>query len=451
MRWILFLTGCFWLVTGLQAQDSVALGLRALLSRAENNYHNLKANNYELEASRANIKLQKQRIIPQLDAAYQAGLATHNNITGMFYPQSILPISGPPAAGNDYSPVTGSAASLLLQWQPGVFGERVSKINLAEAQARSIQSKNAEEIFNHKVKLSNAYIDLLYYQQLLQIYDENIRIANDQMRQVKVLAVTGLKPGVDTALIMAELSRTRIEYLKIRNSWSGLLSAMQEMVASDSVILVKDSAFFTRIPRGMNIDSMEHPHQQALRMQVEESKIQRLSISKLTAPHLTFWGTGNARGSGVDYSGISKTWDGFNLNRFNYGAGVQVSVPLLNHAEVQTRLRQQDWLTKAGQERFNQVSETLNLQRKLAETNYNNALAVLRETPVQVQAAAYGFHAMQIRYTNGLVNYTELLETQTAMLKAKIEWIKSQAELWKALLYRATVNGNLDLFINEVY
>jgi hypothetical protein len=226
---------------------------------------------------------------------------------------------------------------------------------------------------------------------------------------------------------------------------------MQEMVASDSVILVKDSAFFTRIPRGMNIDSMEHPHQQALRMQVEESKIQRLSISKLTAPHLTFWGTGNARGSGVDYSGISKTWDGFNLNRFNYGAGVQVSVPLLNHAEVQTRLRQQDWLTKAGQERFNQVSETLNLQRKLAETNYNNALAVLRETPVQVQAAAYGFHAMQIRYTNGLVNYTELLETQTAMLKAKIEWIKSQAELWKALLYRATVNGNLDLFINEVY
>ncbi len=450
MRWILFLTICFCVDAGLMAQDSIQLGLRELLSRAELNYHNLKANNYDLEASRVNIKLQEQRIIPQLDAAYQAGLATHNNITGMVYPQNILPISGPPSAGNDYSPVTGSAASLLLQWQPGVFGERSAKINLAEAQAKTVQSKNAEAIFNHKVKLSNTYLDVLYYQQLLKIYDENIKIAREQLRQVKVLTITGLKPGVDTALIMAELSRTRIEYLKIKNAWSVLLSALQELAACDSVILVKDSVFFTGMPNGINVDTIEHPMQQALRMQVEESKIQHLSISKLTAPRLSLWGTGYARGSGVDYTGISKTWDGLNLNRFNYGAGVQISVPLLNHAEVQTRLQQQDWLTKAGQERYSQVTEALTVQRKLAETNYKNALAVVKETPVQVQAAAYAFHAMQIRYTNGLVNYNELLQTQTALLKAKTEWMKSQAELWKALLYKATVNGNLNLFINQV-
>ena len=183
---------------------------------------------------------------------------------------------------------------------------------------------------------------------------------------------------------------------------------------------------------------------------MEESKIKRITISKLTAPHLSFWGTTYVRGSGVNYNGVVKKFDGFNLNRFNYGAGVQLTVPLLNHAEVQTRLQQQDWLIKTEQEKLNQVSLELKEQRKLSEATFLNAVSIVQETPVQVHSAEYAFNAMQIRYTTGLVNYTELLQTQSGLLKAKIELTKSQAELWKALLYKAAVSGDLNLFINQV-
>ena len=69
---------------------------------------------------------------------------------------------------------------------------------------------------------------------------------------------------------------------------------------------------------------------------------------------------------------------------------------------------------------------------------------------MQVHAAEYAFEAMQIRYTNGLVNYSELLQTQSDLLKSKIEMCKSQAELWKALLYKAAVEGDIQIFIIQL-
>ena len=449
MRWIFIAFTCFF-VNRAKAQDTVHLSLPEILQLAESNYPKLKENLFQLEASRSNIKLQQQFNNPHLDAAYQANIATHNNITGMWLPQFVLPISGPPSSMNDYSPVTGSAASLLFQWQTGVFGDRKAEVAAAVATSKTVEAKNTQEIFNHKVKVSIQFIDVVYYQQLLKLYKENIHISEKQLKQVKVLAVTGLRPGIDTALIQSELSQTRIEWLKIVSLYDNVLSSLQESVASDSIIVSRDTSFYSIVPVGITSDTTEHPFGKTARLIIEEGKTKRIAITKLTAPHLSFWATTYARGSGVNYTGAIKTFDGFNLNRFNYGAGVQISVPLLNHAEVKTRLQQQDWIIKAEQENLNQVSIALKKQRKLSASTFENAMVIIKETPVQVHAAEYAFNAMQIRYTTGLINYSELLQTQSGLLKAKIELAKSQAELWKALLFKAAVYGNLNLFINQV-
>jgi outer membrane protein len=174
-RWIFLSAALSLFRLQVKPQDTVRLSLQEVLIMAETNYPKLKANSYELEASKATIKVQKQTNIPQLDAAYQANLATTNNITGMFFPQYVLPMTGPPSSENDYSPVTGSVASLLFQWQPGFFGERKSKINLAIAASQTIQSKKEQEIFNHKVKVSNQYIDIVCFQQLLKLYEDKVK------------------------------------------------------------------------------------------------------------------------------------------------------------------------------------------------------------------------------------------------------------------------------------
>lgn len=449
MRWIFFVTGCFFL-TVIKAQDTVHLSLADVLNIAESNYPKLKSNRYQLEASKANIKIQQQTLIPQLDAAYQANLATHNNITGMFFPQYTLPMTGPSSPNNDYGPVTGSAASLLLQWQPGIFGERVSNINLATASSQTLQSKNEQDVFTHKIKVSSQYIDIVYIQRLLKLYEENIRISENQLRQVKVLTGTGLRPGVDTALIQSELSRSRIEWIKIRNVFAGAIASLQESLATDSVVIGKDELLYTSVPQQTLADTIENPFIKTARLSIEEANAKRISISKLSVPRLSIWGTTYARGSGVDYTGAVKTFNGFALNRFNYGAGVQLSVPLLRQTEIKTKLQQQDWLIKSEQEKLNQVSSALKEQKKYADIAFANARSIATETPIQVRSAEYAFTSMQVRYTNGLVNYTELLQTQSVLLKAKIDQANSQSEWWKALLYKAAVYGDINLFVKQV-
>lgn len=64
---------------------------------AEKNYPSIAAKKAQTQAAPKEIEIQKNTIIPTLDAAYQADYATYNNITGMAFPQYIIPISRPPS------------------------------------------------------------------------------------------------------------------------------------------------------------------------------------------------------------------------------------------------------------------------------------------------------------------------------------------------------------------
>ena len=75
----------------------------------------------DIEAARQNVALARQTRLPAVGAGYQLGLATYNNVTGMFLPGSFLPISGPPSAENDAPPAPGSALSVLTAWQPWIL------------------------------------------------------------------------------------------------------------------------------------------------------------------------------------------------------------------------------------------------------------------------------------------------------------------------------------------
>src|SRR5215467_7726415 len=87
-------------VCWLYAQPTFSQGgpiptLRELLESAEKNYPLLKSKLMEVEAAKKGIETIKKTIVPSLDASYQVDYATYNNITGMFYPQYILPMTGP--------------------------------------------------------------------------------------------------------------------------------------------------------------------------------------------------------------------------------------------------------------------------------------------------------------------------------------------------------------------
>jgi hypothetical protein len=57
---------------------------------------------------------------------------------------------------------------------------------------------------------------------------------------------------------------------------------------------------------------------------------------------------------------------------------------------------------------------------------------------------------MQSRYGSGLANFADLMQAQYALVKAAADNKAAYMAVWKALLYKAAVNGDLNLFLNQV-
>ena len=124
-----------------QIQDDTLIHLNDAIQLGEERYPLIKAKKYESIAAERNIDAVKYTSrMPAVDATYQAGFGTANNLTGIFYPYGVLPMTGPPSSGNNYTPATGSAASVLLNWQAVTFGQKEAQINVSQAEAHSIKS-----------------------------------------------------------------------------------------------------------------------------------------------------------------------------------------------------------------------------------------------------------------------------------------------------------------------
>ena len=98
------------------------------------------------------------------------------------------------------------------------------------------------EIFQHKINVINAYLDVLTANELVKVYEENLKRTETNLSLVNTLVINGIKPGVDSALLKAEASKAKIELLnsqKIQRAGNYLLS---QFLASDTTIAFSDTA-----------------------------------------------------------------------------------------------------------------------------------------------------------------------------------------------------------------
>lgn len=425
--------------------------MKALLQLAEDSYPLLKSKAWEVKAAEKAITTSKNSLIPSLDASYQVNYATYNNITGMVYSPLLVPISGPPAAANHYEGVFGSATSLLLNWQPVTFGQRGSRVNFSRAGAQYARADAGNEIFQHKIRVINAYLDIITATELEKVYQENLARTEATLLIARSLVINGIKPGVDTALLKAEMSRAKVELLNSRKYKEQTIITLSGLLATDKLPAVTDTSYFIKLPAGyMPADTTVNPLLLLYNSNIALSKARKKVLGKTAMPTLGIWGTAYARGSGIDYNGNVKSADGLAFQRYNYGLGVQLSIPILQFTKIRSQVRQQDFLIRSNEEKLNEVTLQVRKQDELADTTLGTALMVSKETPLYYESASFAYKAMQSRYGSGLANFADLMQAQYALVKAAADNKAAYMAVWKALLYKAAVNGDLNLFLNQV-
>lgn len=425
--------------------------LPELLKQAEANYPLLKAKGYEVQARKDQVAFTKSTALPSLEAAYQLNYATYNNITGMAVGQGFVPISGPPSSDNTYDAVFGSAGGLVMNWDAVTFGQRKSKVNSAKAYQDYQQADHDQEIFQHQIRTANTYLDLVMTHELVKVYAQNLERAENNVRIIKSLTRSGLRPGTDTALFKAELSRAKIELLnfeRIKGTQQALLS---ELLGGNEGVYNIDSSFFKTLPAiAADTSSLNHPLIRLSASRLLINQFERTSLQRSLYPKLSFWGTAYARGSGIRYDGQVNSQDGLSFSRYNYGAGLVLSVPLLRFTNVRHQTNAQESLIKAEVEKLNLVKLQLDKQNQVADITLSNALKIAQESPSFYQSSEFSYRTLLSRYNSGLVNYADLIQAQYALIKSEVDLKKAYLDAWKALLYKAAVQGNINIFLNQL-
>jgi len=437
------------------AQDTLKNGreltLSAAIQQAIANYPLLKSKGYEVEAARKNIDLDKNTLVPSLDVAYQANLATANNITGQFYPTDMIPMTGPVFSSNNYTPAFGTAASLLLNWQPWTFGWRTAKINTSKAEVTSKTADSENEIFKHTIQVMSQYLDVLLASKLLEVFEKNIDRTSFDLKQARILSVSGLRPGVDTALFLAELSKAKIDLLNARKALQTQKVALSQLLVRDTAFTLVDTGFFMRLPApgaGAAASTVQHPALKFSQSQLDLSRSKEDLLKKYWLPKLNIWGSGFARGSGVYPDGTIKAADGWGFSRYNYGLGFQLAFPILKYPEVRLQRQQQRFTSQSLEELVKETNLQLSKQQTISEVTLQYAREAAKETPVQCQAVDYAFQALLKRYNAGLVNFADLIQAQYSLVRTETDLQKSYWEVWKALLFKTAVTGDVNIFLN---
>jgi outer membrane protein len=426
--------------------------LPLLLQKAAQEYPALKAARLQQQITAQEVHVAKNKFNPSLQASYQLNYSTYNNITGMVYPASIIPISGPPSAGNTMSGVFGSATSLLLNWQAITFGQKAAETALAQTAAGVSSAETDYAVLQHSVKTANQYLDLIQLLAQQEVQRENIRRMQILFTQTQSLVAAGLRPGVDTALVRADLVKAGLDLsLSQQQSQSGLI-ALRQLVNDSTLQMPRDTSFFYNTPAiSINYtDSLQHPLLSFFDASIARDKASRNLLSKSTAPSLGVWGTTYARGSGIAYNGSVHSTDGLGFQRYNYGLGLQVSLPLLQGITIRPRLQQHDLQIKADEEKRKETVSQLSSQLQQAETLLQYTQTALKQNQQVVKSAQFAYETLAGRYEAGLANYADLAQASFQWVKAATEIRSNTIAIWKTLLYKAAVTGNLSLFTNAL-
>ncbi|HXD79903.1 MAG TPA: TolC family protein [Puia sp.] len=431
------------------------LSISDVLHLIETGQPQLRAYRERSAAASDNIALARNTLVPNLTAGYQAGWATDNNITGMSYPGLLMPISGPVAAQSSDNIVPGTALAAFLQWTPLTFGQRAAAVEKASAEFRLSASAYDNALFQQQYSGILTYMSIIYLQKLLNTAQANIDRTRTGLEQSLELAKQGLRPGLDTVQFQSLLAQAVMEQLNTRRLYTDQVLELYRLTGLSGrpeEMIVSDTALAYRLPAMPDTSGgfTGNPRYQYYQAQVGLSAASLKEVQRGWLPRLDIWANAYSRGSGIDPDGVIDRSDGWALSRTNYGAGLQLSFPILQFSKINIQKKQFRSRLAADQDQLAQVDLDLRRQVETAESNYTQALLLAGEAPVRSRAARLSYDGLLLSYQSGLVDFTRLTQGQYELLRSEMTEADANLQVWRALLDISVAKGNLHLFTDQL-
>ena len=444
--------------------DAQTLNMKDAVNTAVANYGTIKAKINYVNASKQGLEQSRREYLPNFSLSAQHNYGT---INGLNSPQAPFvgalnaSSSGPSLASQNWNAAFGSLYLSSVSWDFFTFGRVKERIKVSRISLKRDENDLDQEIFQHEIRVSAAYLNLLAAQRLTKSQEKNLDRAIVFKNNTVARAKSGLIAGVDSALAHAQVSNARIQLtnaVDLQQEQANRLGILLGVTSTDFKV---DTALINHVPRAIlakidtNVNLAQHPSLKFQRNRVELSNQQANFFKRLMYPTFSLIGILQGRGSGFspDYANdmayTSSYTEGIHPTRTNYLFGVGVVWNLTSILRTSPQVKAQHYTTMGLENEYQVVDQQLHAQLALSEMKIRNAMANYTEAPDQVKAAEQAYLQKSVQYKNGLATLVDLTQALFVLNRAETDRDIAYTNVWQALLMKSAAMGDYNIFINE--
>jgi outer membrane protein TolC len=412
-----------------------------------------------VDAARAGVRDARHAFLPSSYLGDEVSVGTDNALPGSYYSFGLIPsVSSGINSANNSQAAGGNIAFLFNEYELVNFGLKKSTIRNAEANTNVSQADLDREIYLLKWQIGKLYLQLRKTQFQLGIDSENIQRYAKLYTVIQAVTQSGIKPGADSALAMAELSQSRTIYNQTFGQMRQLVQQLSFLtgIPADRLTVNTDStesnlqipglagpAADSSLPGNPLLDYYAKQKQLYLRTEdlVKKSYLPKILLTGIT------W----ARGSSIDYQDNYKSIPtGWGYQRYNYMAGLTFQYNLFNlvHKQDKEAIIHQDMLASEYERQQQQLS-LRNVGNK-ADEGIRTAMKNLAEIPIQIHASRDAYDQKTAQYKAGIINLVDLTNASFVLYRSQSGYVQTVSDWLSASLDKAAANGNLDQFIQSI-
>jgi len=452
------------LVRGQVKPAEEIIDLRAAIDLAKQNFPSIRGKVAEKEAASFELRAMQNNYLPNFVVQGQVTDATSNQVRGTFFSNEgfAIPISGGiKANGYTNDAVWTSFATGLVNWKLYSFGKYKAEVETARAGMTVAEADYQNEIFQHQVKVGDAYLLTLMLNDMVKSQKANVARVKSLKDVTTAYARSGLRPGVDSSLVNAEYSKAILLLLEAQRLATEQNVQLEELIGLigrgelklDTTLFLKQAPqqiettnSFSNNPRLVFYKSI---------VNLNEAKIKSIRRSEL--PSLSFLAAGWGRGSGIsntlqangDFTYNKSFGAGVPFQAYDYMVGFSTVWNITSIFKTGNEAKAQRSITKIAEEKYNEENLIVGSELEKARLRYEAALEVARQTPIQLKAAQDAFGQAKARYDAGLSSILELTQTFALLNRAEVDASVARGNVWRAILQFAASTGDFGIFTNN--
>jgi outer membrane protein TolC len=436
--------------------------LEDLLATAIQNYPLIKAKQAYVNASKQSLEQARRDYLPNFSVAVQQDYGTINGQNGPLYGFGGLGTasSGPALPSQNWNAAFGALYLSNVNWDFFGFGKIRQKVQVASAVQERDEADLAQELFQQKVRVTGAYLNLLAAKRLTLSQERNLERAVTFKNTAVVRASNGLIAGVDSSLAAAEVSNARISLNRAKEVEQEQANALSILIGTNVGDINPDTSSLSKIPSSFftdrSVSSTSHPLLKFYDQRIGLSKSQESFLQKFYYPTFTLFSVFQGRGSGfsndyiLDQHAFTPNYfSGVKPTRANYLLGVGVTWNFTSILRFNSQVKAQQFITEGLEHELELAGLQVKAQLELADKKIKLAMANYSEAPIQVKAAGEAYVQKSVLYKNGLTNLVDLTQTLYTLNRAEADRDIAYTNIWQALLLKAAALGDYSIFSDE--